>query len=70
MRTRDGKAERGSETVGVEEKGEVGLARPYLDTVWMTKTSLPRTDSWICTRVSAGDRQGGRERGQGRRLQP
>lgn len=24
----------------------------YLDTVWMTKTSLPRTDSWICTRVS------------------
>lgn len=24
----------------------------YLETVWITKTSLPRTDSWICTRVS------------------
>lgn len=23
-----------------------------LDTVWMMKTSFPRTDSWICTRVS------------------
>lgn len=30
----------------------------YFDIVWMTKTSLPRTDSWICTRVSMETKSG------------
>lgn len=39
--------------VGKRPHKSNGVCLPsYLDMVWITKTSLPRTDSWICTRVS------------------